>query len=106
MHPTQKQRGAETAYLLSTDDLLALNRSLDSAAPARVIYHSHPNGRAYFSPTDREIAAGPWADGPAYPVQQLVVGVDRAGVRAAALFAWSSSERDFVEVASYPGEDR
>ena len=55
-HPTAPDRGAETAYVFAGADLLALNHSLDSDAPARVIYHSHPNGRAYFSDTDRDVA--------------------------------------------------
>ena len=52
---------------------MALSRSFDGESPARVIYHSHPNGQAYLSPTDREVATSPWGDGPAYPVQQLVI---------------------------------
>ena len=55
--------------------------------PAKVIFHSHPNGRAYFSPTDREVATSPWGDGPAYPVQQLVVGITETRVEEAAPFA-------------------
>ena len=74
-HPTQAERGAETAYVITGSDLLALNHSLDSETPAKIIFHSHPNGGAYFSPTDREVATSPWGDGPAYPVQQLVVGI-------------------------------
>ena len=103
-HPTQAARGAETAYVITGDDLLSLNRSLDSDAPAKVIFHSHPNGQAYFSPTDREVATSPWGDGPAYPVQQLVVGITEAEVKGAALFAWSDEEEGFVQVASYAGE--
>src|SRR5687767_478226 len=88
-HPTAPERGAETAYLITGGDLLAFARSLDGERPARVIYHSHPNGRAYLSATDIEVATSPWGDGPAYPVQQLVVGLDREVVREAVLFAWS-----------------
>ena len=102
-HPTAADRTAETAYVLSGPDLLALNRGLDDADPPLVIYHSHPNGRAYFSDTDRAVAASPWGDGPAYPVQQLVVGIDRQQVVAAALFAWSDPAGGFVEIARYPG---
>lgn len=102
-HPTQAARGSETAYVIAGDDLLALARSLDGARPARVIYHSHPNGRAYLSETDREVATSPWGDGPAYPVQQLVVGIDEQAVREAALFAWSDEHGSFVEVARFPG---
>ena len=58
-HPTQAARGAETAYVITGSDLLSLNESLDSDTPAKVIFHSHPNGRAYFSPTDQEVATSP-----------------------------------------------
>ena len=102
-HPTTPDRGAETAYVITGDDLLALNRSLDTDLPAQVIYHSHPNGRAYLSPTDREVATSPWGDGPAYPVQQLVVGVDQHRVVEAALYAWSDEDEGFVEIARYEG---
>lgn len=97
-HPTAAERGAETAYVIGGDDLLALNRSLDGALPARIIYHSHPNGRAYFSGTDREVATSPWGDGPTYPCQQLVVGIDGEAVRELAWFAWSDAASDWVEV--------
>ena len=103
-HPTQADRSAERAYVITGSDLLALNHSLDSDTPAKVIYHSHPNGGAYFSPTDREVASSPWGDGPAYPVQQLVVGITETRVEAAALFAWSDEEEGFVEIARYAGE--
>ena len=72
--------------------------------PAKVIFHSHPNGRAYFSPTDREVATSPWGDGPAYPVQQLVVGITETRVEEEAPFAWSDDEEGFVQIATYAGE--
>jgi proteasome lid subunit RPN8/RPN11 len=97
-------RGAETAYVIAGADLLELNRGFDGPTPARVIYHSHPNGRAYFSKTDQEVATSPWGDGPAYPVQHLVVGVDATRVVEAALFAWSDEANGWVEVARLPGE--
>lgn len=104
-HPTEAARTAETAYVISGNDLLELNRSLDGDSPALAIYHSHPNGRAYFSPTDREVATSPWGDGPAYPVQQLVVGLNEERVVEAALFAWSDDEGGFVEIAKYQGAE-
>ena len=104
-HPTVAERTAESAYLFSGPDLLALNHSFDDDEPALVIYHSHPNGRAYFSETDREVASSPWGDGPAYPVQQLVIGIGPGRVVEAALFAWSDDDQGFVEVARFPGAD-
>lgn len=103
-HPTAGDRGAETAYVIAGADLLALSKSLDSARPARIIYHSHPNGRAYFSATDRAVATSPWGDGPAYPVTQLVVGIDAERVTEVALFGWSDSDGGFVEIARAGGE--
>jgi len=94
-------RTAETAYVIDGDDLIAFARGFDGADPPIAIYHSHPNGRAYFSATDRAVARSPWGDGPAYPVQQLVVGLDAERVIEAALFAWSDAANDFVEIARW-----
>jgi len=98
-HPSANDRSDDTAYVIAGTDLLALSRALDSDQPPLVIYHSHPNGRAYFSDTDRQVATSPWGDGPTYPVQQLVVGIDAERVVEWALFAWSDSDGGFVEVA-------
>jgi proteasome lid subunit RPN8/RPN11 len=102
-HPSVPGRTAETAYVIAGADLLELARTLDGARPPRIIYHSHPNGRAYFSATDREVATSPWGDGPAFPVQHLVVGLDAARVVEAALFAWTDA--GWAEVARLPGAD-
>ena len=102
-HPTAAERTAEAAYVFSTTDLLELNNSLDTDTPARIIYHSHPNGRAYLSETDRTVATSPWGDGPAYPVQQLVVGIDDERVVEAALFDWDDNASGFVEIARFDG---
>ena len=104
-HPTAADRSAETAYVFNATDLLTLNNSFDTDEPAQIIYHSHPNGRAYLSDTDRQVATSPWGDGPAFPVQQLVVGIDGQRVVEAALFAWSDAESGFVEVARYGGAE-
>jgi proteasome lid subunit RPN8/RPN11 len=103
-HPTVPGRGAESAYVIAGADLFELARTLDGPRPPRVIYHSHPNGRAYFSKTDQDVATSPWGDGPAYPVQHLVVGVDATRVVEAALFAWSDEAAGWIEVARLPGE--
>lgn len=102
-HPTAADRTAETAYVISGEDLLALNRAFKSDDPPLIIYHSHPNGRAYFSATDQAVATDPWGEGPMYPVEQLVVGIDGERVVEAALFGWSDSERKFVELRRFEG---
>jgi proteasome lid subunit RPN8/RPN11 len=102
-HPTAPDRTAETAYVIAGDELLELHRELDGAHPPRVIYHSHPNGRAYLSETDRKVATDPWGEGPMIPAQQLVVGIDAQRVVEAKLFAWDEAARGFVLVATLPG---
>jgi proteasome lid subunit RPN8/RPN11 len=92
-------RGDDTAFAIGGQELLAFARSFASERPARILYHSHTNGRAYFSATDRAVAATP--AGPAYPVQHLVVGVTSAGVTEAVLVAWSPDTGDFIEIARW-----
>ena len=104
-HPTAKDRSAQTAFVIADGDLLALNRTLDDNVRPRIIYHSHPNGRAYFSETDKVNASDPWGDGPAYPVHQIVVGIDGDRVQEARQFAWDDEAEDFVEIAEYEGHD-
>ncbi len=96
-HPTVPERGAESGFVIAGTDLFGFARSFDGPAPARVVYHSHPNGRAYFSDVDRDVAreAG-------YPVQHLVVGVTSTGVTEAAQFA--DEDGEFVEVARWASQ--
>lgn len=101
LHPTAPQRSAETGFVIAGDELFAFARSFDSARPARIVYHSHPNGRAYFSALDREVARQS-----GYPVQHLVVGVSLRGVAPAvteiAQFALDADADDFIEVFRWP----
>jgi [CysO sulfur-carrier protein]-S-L-cysteine hydrolase len=95
-HPTHPERGADTGFVIAGAELLGFARAFDGPAPPRVVYHSHTNGRAYLSSVDRTLAAGP-----AYPVQQLVIGVTAGGVTEVAQFAWSDAAADHVEVARW-----
>ena len=88
----ETDRGRE--FQIGGRELLAFARSFDGASPARIVYHSHPNGRAYFSATDRAMATTA-----AYPVQHLVVGVTAEAVTEAALFA--QVDDDIIEVARW-----
>lgn len=100
-HPIAPARGADTGFVIAGAELFRFARSFDGPCPPRVIYHSHPNGRAYFSSVDRAMAAGP-----AYPVQHVVIGV--AGpvptVTEVAQFAWSEAAGDHVEIARWSGD--
>ena len=104
-HPIAAGRPAETAYVFKAEDLLELARIMDTDRPAKLIYHSHPNGMAYLSDTDRTVATDDWGEGPSFDVQQLVVGIDGEAAREAALYAWSDDESAFVEIARYEGAD-
>jgi adenylyltransferase/sulfurtransferase len=95
-HPTTPERGEDTGYVIAGAELLAFAKSFDSSRPALIVYHSHTNGRAYFSSVDREVSTV--ANAPTYPVQHLVVGVTADRVVEAAQFAWSG---DWVEVARW-----
>lgn len=101
-HPTIQDRTKERAFVITGADLLELARSLDGPEPALVIYHSHPNGMAYFSETDQAVASGGW-DEPAWPVQHLVVGIDGERVVEARLFDWDTATKRFEEIATLPG---
>jgi [CysO sulfur-carrier protein]-S-L-cysteine hydrolase len=102
VHPTTPERGADTGFVIADAELLAFARSLDGPMPARVVYHSHTNGRAYFSNVDQDLAAAQeLAAAPAYPVEHLVIGVTASGITEVAQFAWSEAERAYVEVARW-----
>jgi len=98
-NPVAPARGADTGFVIAGAELFAFARSFDGPRPARIVYHSHTNGRAYLSEVDRALAVT--EAGPAYPVQHLIIGVlDRRPVEAAQ-FAWSDAARDYVEVARW-----
>lgn len=103
-HPTAAMRGEETAYVFTSKELFTFNEGIGSDQPPLVIYHSHPNGRAYFSKVDIENAMDPSGGGKNYPVQQLVVGIDAERVVEAKLFDWSDAAGTFVEIARFDGE--
>jgi proteasome lid subunit RPN8/RPN11 len=103
--PLAGQRTKERAYVIAGSDLMELNNTLDDAEPPRVIYHSHPVGKAYFSETDQSVARSPWGDGPAYPVQQLVIGIDEERVVEARLFGWDEESEMYVEIAFIEGKE-
>ncbi len=90
-HPLAPDRGADTGFVIAGAELLAFARTFDSHAPARIVYHSHTNGRAYLSQIDRMMAIGS-----GYPVQQLVIGVAGGSVLDVAQF-----DRDLIEVARW-----
>jgi adenylyltransferase/sulfurtransferase len=101
--PELHARDAHTAYNLATADIFALQKSLRGERPAKIVYHSHANVGAYFSPTDQ--AAARFDDEPAYPVEYLVVDVQKDGAREAAQFAWDDERKEYIEIRRYGPPD-
>ncbi len=95
-HSIASDRSAETGFVIAGAELLRFARAFDSDQPPRVVYHSHSNGRAYFSEVDRQMASGP-----TYPVQHVVIGAVGGAITEVAQFAWSDAEHDYVEVARW-----
>ncbi|MDB4969736.1 MAG: putative metal-dependent protease of the superfamily [Myxococcales bacterium] len=95
--PVAFPRDARTAYNIGAKDLFFLDRSQRSERPVKIIYHSHVDVGAYFSAEDERAAT---AEGELlYPVDYLVVDVQKDGVRGAKLFRFD--EGRFVEIGSY-----
>lgn len=101
-NPVAPERTAETGFVISGRELFEFATAFHTASPPRVVYHSHTNGRAYFSEVDHAIAATD--GGPAYPVQHLVVGVTADAITECAQFAWSDADARYVECARWRPE--
>lgn len=75
--------------------------------PVKVLYHSHLDAGAYFSPTDAAVMSmgeapsvegGPitMGTGPNWPLAFLVTSVREGKIAEHRLFIWSAEARDFV----------
>jgi proteasome lid subunit RPN8/RPN11 len=99
--PKTYPRDARTAYRIHGQDVINMERlALKESYQLSVLYHSHVDVGAYFSPTDRESAK---FDGePLYPdTVYLVLSVRKRSaieVDAAAAFRWDAQEKDFIQV--------
>ena len=81
----------------------AIEQGEASAAPVKVLYHSHLDVGAYFSETDAE-AAKMGGDEPAYDLAYLVTSVIAGEVKDHRLFVWDLVARRFVEGGLVRGE--
>jgi proteasome lid subunit RPN8/RPN11 len=97
--PSAFPRDARTAFLMEPKEHLAVMNEIDRRKlQLRVVYHSHPDHDAYFSPTDRAQACSFDPSEPDYPDTVYIVLSVRAGKFArAAAFVWDSAAKDFVE---------
>ena len=66
--PSGFPRDARTAFLMDPKEHLKVMREIDDRKLAlKIVYHSHPDHEAYFSPTDRRQACSFDPDYPDYP---------------------------------------
>ena len=88
-------RDSRTAYFIDPKDLLTIGRHEGQGYRVAVIYHSHIDAGAYFSPTDKRNAL---IDGePAYPgTLYVVLSVAKGTVVDSKAFAWDPHAREFV----------
>jgi|SRR5215467_8824682 len=93
--PVRHPRGSRTAYFIDPKDLLVIGRREAQGYGVSVIYHSHVDAGAYFSPTDKQNAL---VNGePAYPrAVYVVISVEKGKAVDAQAFAWDPSALDFV----------
>lgn len=94
-------RDARTAFLMEPKEHLEVMNEVDRRKLAlKIVYHSHPDHDAYFSPTDRAAACSFDPSEPDYPETAYVVMSIRSGkfVRAAA-FVWDAAKKEFAETA-------
>lgn len=104
--PELDARGADTGFAIAGRELFQFAHSFRTDRPARIVYHSHTNGEAYFSALDRRMA-----ESSAYPVQHIVIGVaarahpdSSPSVTEVAQFAWSDAKRDYAEIARWTAD--
>lgn len=74
----------------------AIRRGEAEARPVKVLYHSHLDAGAYFSPTDADVAKM-GGDEPPWDLAYLVTSVRAGSVDDRKLFVWDPQARSFVE---------
>jgi [CysO sulfur-carrier protein]-S-L-cysteine hydrolase len=85
----------------------AVRAAAAEGRPVKVLYHSHLDAGAYFSPTDAavmsfgeppEVEGGPitLGPGPAWPLAFLVTSVRKGAIDEHRLFIWDAAEKNFV----------
>jgi proteasome lid subunit RPN8/RPN11 len=97
--PSAFPRDARTAFLMDPKEHLAVMREIDDRKLAlKIVYHSHPDHEAYFSPTDRRQACSFDPDYPDYPeTAYVVLSIMGGKFNRAAAFVWDSEKKEFVE---------
>lgn len=99
--PAAFPRDARTAYLMEPKQHLAVMREIDQRKlELKIVYHSHPDHEAHFSPTDRAQACTFDPAEPDYPdTAYVVISVIAGRFNGAAAFVWDTATKQFVETA-------
>ena len=99
LDPKRFPRTAANAYYVGKEDHDRMEQLARGGFDLAVIYHSHPDVGAYFSPTDRAQAAPPPRGEPVWVGATYVVfAVNGRRAEEFAAFRWDAEARDFVEV--------
>lgn len=96
--PKAFPRTSRNGFFLEPGILLTLQKEMrESGETVRVIYHSHPDGAAYFSDEDTRMAA---PDGvPSWPgTAYLVVSVPSGKADKISLISWDEALKKFKEI--------
>ena len=91
--PQRYPRDARTAYYIHAADLRRIGQLEGQGYSMAVIYHSHVDVGAYFSPTDRKQALLSGYLDPIYLVTSVVSG----NAEATKAFRWDAGKDEFVE---------
>jgi proteasome lid subunit RPN8/RPN11 len=91
--PQRYPRDSRTAYYIHADDLKRIAQLELQGYSMAVIYHSHIDVGAYFSPTDKKQALMSGYLDPVYVVTSVVSGQ----AEATKAFRWSAGHNEFVE---------
>ncbi len=93
--PVRHPRDSRTAYFIHPKDLLAIGRREAQGYAVAVIYHSHIDAGAYFSPTDKQNAL--MNGEPAYAeALYLVLSVINGRAVDSRAFLWDPRTREFA----------
>jgi [CysO sulfur-carrier protein]-S-L-cysteine hydrolase len=83
----------------------AIRRGESEGRPVKVLYHSHLDVGAYFSPTDQDVAKMGQGE-PPWDLAYLVTSVRAGQTDDRKLFIWDASTHEFVESRLEVDEDR
>jgi proteasome lid subunit RPN8/RPN11 len=97
LDPEQYPRTGRTYFDIDSMKFeAAIRRGAVEGRPVKVLYHSHLDVGAYFSPTDAEVAKMGQGE-PPWDLAYLVTSVRKGQVDDRKLFVWDPAGRQFVE---------